>query len=1429
MITADPGRRRSVLDEVQAILAREAPPDDRDLLLSLAPVVYADMPDAMALGLPPDAVAARVREYFRFVVRTMPPAHQLYRGLPGIHVVARSLTEAEARTTGSTHGGQYEISVIETHTPDAPFIFESLKNFLLREGVRVFSAIHSIFSVRRQWERITSIGGPHEDGSKELLCHFRVERIEQRDRLRRIEHQIHSLLRSVFLAVEDFGEMTRYLREQKGRLRDRRGRPGGEVAAREFLDWLVDENYVLMGVLRFRRGPDGFEPDYDSALGALREPALLNVAFPGVLDEERRHLAIPDDDDRIIDIDFRNNASAIYRLEPVDDIVIREWGADGRLEAATLLLGRLAKSAFTAKAESIPLLREKLAWLLENCGEAKNSHGYRATRAFYNYFPKRELFYADVASLKEIIDRLIHISSDDEIVTTVRRGPAYSSAQIAFSQSRWSSKTANDLEEALSRQFGPVSFSSTADCGATTLVVHYFDAGSLEHPLEADRIRDITAGVIETWEDQVARELEHAYGALEGRRLYKSYVRHESRSGLYRELTPPAEVPDDVRLFQVLEGRLELGLVADSAERVVLKVISPQPAGLTETLRTIRNLGPTVVEEMRIPLLLPEGKRAWMERLRIEADAAMIAEVHRQPERLRDALRAIYEERATDDPLNALVLKEGLDWREVEVLRTLRNHLLQVRPNYNVETVTAVLVRNSPVAGALWQLFGARFDPHREGDRAEAVARAEALVEKAFSAVGSLFDDEILRGVENLLHAAVRTNYYQRPERPVLAIKVDCAKVEGMVSPRPLFEIYVHSRLLEGIHLRGGKVARGGIRWSDRHDDFRTEVLGLMKTQMVKNSVIVPVGSKGGFVLKGDVPPRPALDAYLIDRYREYVSGLLDVTDNLVDGNVIHPPEVVRHDEPDPYLVVAADKGTAHLSDTANRVSAQYGFWLGDAFASGGSNGYDHKKEGITARGAWECVRHHFRNLGLDVQSEPFTMAGIGDMSGDVFGNGVLLSRQTRLVAAFNHVHIFLDPSPDPESSFAERQRLFRLPRSTWRDYRTELISAGGGIFDRGAKAIPLTPEVRRLLDVSQETASGEEVVRAILRAPVDLLYNGGIGTYVRATGEEDAEVGDRANDRVRVNASELRARVVAEGGNLGLTQRGRIEYWTKGGHLNTDAVDNSGGVDMSDHEVNIKILLDLLVRRGIIPSRADRNRILAEMTDEVSGLVLADNASQARALTLDGLRSTRRHEAFVGLVEDLVAGGVMRRSDDAVPSKEELLASPARDRGLPRPLLCVMLGHVKNRAFSRLLASSLPDSEVAQPFLPAYFPTPMREAYAEHLGLHPLRREIIATAVVNHVVNEGGVSLLQRLMAASGRDIGEVIHAYLVVERAAQADGLRRRIEEAGLGVADRDRLLVDVSDALEEATRRALQGESGDDLERALDGLREALATPR
>ena len=1421
MITADPARRQTVLNEIQGILAAKARPEDRSLLEAFAPIAFGGMPDTMALQLSPVALAARIQGYFALVAHTMPPAHQLYRGLPGLHVVARNPSDEETDTTGSTHGGHYEVSIVEIHTPDAPFIFESLKHFFQKQGIRVLSAVHPIFSVRRQWERIVWIGDAKAAGSRELLCQFRVERIEQQERLRRIEHQVYSLIKTVFLGVEDFGAMRRNLQELRTRLRGRPGHPDGTDSAQGFLDWLLADNYVLMGVLRFQRSPEGYEPDLVAALGAFREPDLLRVVFPGLMEEERRHATPADDDSRILDIDYRVNASAIHHVEPVDDFVVREWGPQGELEAATLVLGRLAKSAFTAKADGIPLLKQKLEWLQQASGATVNSHTFRETRAIFNHFPKRELLYTGVTFLKDIIDKMVFLSSDDEIAVSVRPGEGYHAVSVAFSALHYSNKAEQDLGAALAMEFGPVVYHTWADCNGTALLVFYFADATLEHDLDPARVREITAAVISTWEDHVASALEHSFGSTEGRRLFKRYVRQESRSGLYRELTKPAEVPDDLRSFEALEGRLELGVRPDTAEGLTLKVFSPSPMSLTDTLRTLQNFGLKVMEEVNIPLLLPEGQRAWLERLRIEADAAVIATIERDSERLRDGLRAIQEEHATDDPLNALVLLSDMTWREVEVLRTLRNHLLQIRPAYNSETATSVILRNHAAGGALFRTFYAKFSPALEGDREAAMARAGDALHAALRDVGSLFDDEILRGLENLIEAAVRTNFYQRPQRPVVSIKVESAKVTGMVSPRPLYEVYVHSPLLEGIHLRGGMVARGGIRWSDRHDDFRTEVLGLMKTQMVKNSIIIPVGSKGGFELKGSVPPRPALDAYLIDRYREFISGLLDVTDNLVDHQVIHPPDVVRHDRDDSYLVVAADKGTAHLSDTANRVSAQYGFWLGDAFASGGSNGYNHKKEGITARGAWECVRHHFRNLGVDVQTEPFTMAAVGDMSGDVFGNGVLRSRTTRLVAAFNHQHIFLDPNPDAETSFVERQRLFALPRSSWRDYDTSLISVGGGVFDRSAKSIALGPEVRTLLDLDEAEASGEDVVRAILRARVDLLYNGGIGTYVKASGEEHAEVGDRTNDRVRIDATELRARVIGEGGNLGFTQRGRIEYWYAGGLINTDAVDNSGGVDMSDHEVNIKILLDLLMRNGVLADSGERNQLLASMTDEVSDLVLADNASQALALTLDGIRSARRFDPFVDLAQELVAAGILDRHDDAVPSREELLAGPARERGLPRPLLCVMLGLVKNWAYFKTLESSLPDADIAQPLLVSYFPAKMRESYRDHLALHPLKREIIATGAINRLINHAGVGFIHRLSAATGAEVGDVVHAYLVADRETGADAVRQRIRAAAGAASDEQAQLVAVEDALEEATTRVLRKEKVD-FGAVLNGLR-------
>jgi glutamate dehydrogenase len=1407
MITADPTKRAQLLDEVQRIATDTAPDGDRDLLPAFAEVVLAELPDSVVFRLPPPALAARLGEYFRFIAHTMPPEVQLYRGLPGLHVAVRNADEAEDRAMAGHDGGPHEVTIVETHTPDAPFIFESLTNFFKNEGLRVFSAIHPRITVRRQWERVVHVGAHGEEGSQELFCQFRIERVDRTERMRRLEHQIFSLLKSVFLAVADFTAMKASVHAAGGRVRSRAGdEPSGE-AARRLLDWLCDDNFVLLGVMRYVPGADGqLQPQDDSALGAFKDPSLLETVFPGLPADITRNLSPAADDTRIVDIDYCVNGRAIHHLGPLEDIFVREWTADGMLAGMTLAIGRFAKSAFAAKAADIPVLHDKLTHILDGLDVAKNSHAWREARATFNHFPKRELFYARQEDLCTIIEQMVNLVGDDEIAVAVRQGTGYAAVTVAFSDVRYSPSAEAALRSSLQQAFGPILFSEWADLGNKAVIVFYFDAAQLENPIDVETVRVLTRQGVTTWEDQVALELETAYGTIEGRRLFNKYVRSESRSGLYRESTGAAEVPADLERLEALEGRLEMSVLPESAEQVTIKLFAPKPLGLTGTLRTLANLGLPVVEELALPLILPDNRTGFLERLRVQATPKVIGSVVNAPDRLLDALRALHEKRATDDALNGLVTSEGLTWRQVEVLRTLRNHLVQVRPNYNADTITGVMLRNSAAAAALFRLFDARFTPVPDGDRDHAVDQADRALRLALQQVGSLLDDEILRGVENLLLAVVRTNAYQTPERPVVSMKVECAKVAGMVTPRPLFEIYVHSPHLEGIHLRGGRVARGGLRWSDRHDDFRTEVLGLMKTQMVKNSIIVPVGSKGGFVLKGQLPTRPALDQYLIDRYRQFISGLLDITDNIVDGAVVHPPDVVRYDLPDPYLVVAADKGTAHLSDTANSVSAQYGFWLGDAFASGGSNGYDHKVEGITARGAWECVLHHFRNLGQDIQVEPFTMVGIGDMSGDVFGNGTLRSRATRLVAAFNHQHIFVDPDPDLEKSFAERERLFALPRSTWRDYDASLISEGGGIFDRSAKAIPVSPQVKALLGIEADEVTGEEMIRRLLTAKVDLLYNGGIGTYVKASSEDDSEVGDRANDRVRVDASDVQARVIGEGGNLGITQKARIEYWERGGLCNTDAVDNSGGVDMSDHEVNIKILLDILVREKVIASKDDRNVVLQQMTDNVSELVLDDNRNQARAITLDSVRSVVEYDAFVDVLEQMIVNRVFSREDQGVPSRDALLSSAQRRRGLPRPLLAVLLGQAKMHAYDLTLASTFPDSPAGLPLLTRYFPDLMKARYAEAFTKHPLKREIVATVAINHVINHAGITFLPTMAAQSGADYGTIVHAYIEADEALGASRQRDEVLAATHAAEAERRQLLAIEQEVEQAVEARL-----------------------
>ncbi len=1398
MITQDPENRAQVISKIIDLINRTAPEKDRNLVLSFAPVILEEAPDRILFMLPPEILAERLLRHYQFIVHAMPPSIQLFKGPPGIHVSVHNPDEAEAKAMGGGAGLPLETTVVRTHTLDAPFIFESLKNYFSKAGLRVYSAVHPIFSVRRQWERIVWIGPPHEEGTKESYCYFQIEPVDSKERLRRIQHEIFCVLKCVFLAVEDFQAMTSLTRETARRLKGKDGSDEIE-SARAFTDWLLDENYVFLGVARYAAGQDGHpQRIQDSVTGVFNDPELLPVVFPGLMEEVESHILPSPEDSHIVGMDYSKNASAIYHLDPIDYIVLREFDGQGGFAGANLLLGRFSRGTFVQRADRIPILKQKLQTILKDSGAIEKSHIFRELINTFNRMPMRELFYAPPAALKSILEPIAFMLGDEEIIVRTRKGTGYIVLEIAFSRLRYSYGVEENIRRALSDAFGPVSFHTRADCGAANLLLFYFDTERLDHPIDEKAVHEIVAKRITTWEDRVSAELETSFGEREGRRLFKRYVTFETRSGLYREVTPPEMVPGDLRHLDSLEARLEIRIVPRGTEVAMLHFYAMHELGLTHTLKTLENLGLQVTDEMRIPLQLPEERSCYLYRYEIRGSAERIAALIAGEERFVEAVRRLDEGHATDDSLNGLILSVGLSWREVEALRTVRNHMLQIRSNYNVETVNRVLLNNSSVSNALFRYFEALFDPELPGDREHAVKEADKGVQAALNTVRSLAEDEVLRAMYNLIQSSLRTNFYQIPERPVFSIKIDSRKVENMPLPKPMFEIYVHSNRLEGIHLRGGRVARGGIRWSDRPDDFRTEVLGLMATQMLKNTIIVPVGSKGGFFLKGNVPAPPALDAYLIDRYSEYVSGLLDVTDNIVDGQILHPPEVVRHDSDDPYLVVAADKGTAHLSDTANSMSLQYGFWLGDAFASGGKTGYDHKKIGITARGAWECVKHHFLNLGMDIQKEPFTVCGIGDMSGDVFGNGVLLSKATLLVAAFNHVHIFLDPNPDMEKSYRERERLFHLPRSTWRDYDLSVISKGGGIFDRSARAIPLSPEVQKLLDIKADSASGEEVIRRILTAPVDLLYNGGIGTYVKATGESDADVGDRTNDRVRVHACDVRARVVGEGGNRGFTQRSRIEYWMRGGLINTDALDNSGGVDTSDHEVNLKILLDILVKKGVVKSKDERNRILSEMSEDVANLVLADNQNQSRALTLDEMRSAAQYEAFVNLVEELKAGGVIDRLDPQIPSRESLLASDQKQRGLPRPFLCDLLGYVKMWGYEKILQSKLPDSEIVRPFLDAYFPPRLQRDFSAYFPEHPLRREIIATAVVNYVVNNGGISLLPQLFASDPSDPGEAVAAYLRADRKSKAAERRKRVLASGLPATKEHAALLEIESGI-------------------------------
>ena len=1073
-----------------------------------------------------------------------------------------------------------------------------------------------------------------------------------------------------------------------------------------------------------------------------------------------------------------NARATVHRPGYLDYIGVKRFDEEGRVCGERRFLGLYTSAAYNQVPRAIPLLREKVARVMERATYPSNSHAAKAMLHILETFPRDLLFQVSDDELLETGMGILHLQERQRIRLFVHRDRIgrFVSCIVYVPKERFNTQVRLKIQNLLAQTLGARDVDFTVHLSESVLARLYFvfrvppaqavavDVDDLEVRL-SDYTRD--------WRDDLYEELLDHCGEELGVARYRRYG--EAFSADYQSSYSARVAVHDIDSMEELGGAgdaiaMSLYRPLEAAPDVLhFKLFRPgRPISLSDALPVLEDMGLVVETGQPARIERADGSRMWMHDFGMRAGESLEVDIDRVRAKFQEAFKRIWAGEAENDGFNRLVLRAGLGWREIAVLRAYCKYLRQAGTTFSQEYMESALGGNTSIAQALVRLFHTRFDPGLSEDR-EALGRA--LVEEigdALEAVANLDEDRILRSFLGLIRATLRTNFYQCGEsgevKSCISFKFDPARIAELPEPRPMYEIFVYSPRVEGVHLRGGVVARGGIRWSDRREDFRTEVLGLVKAQMVKNSVIVPVGSKGGFVPKR-LPAgggREAVQAEGVACYEIFVGGLLDLTDNLAGGEVAPPADVVRHDGDDPYLVVAADKGTATFSDIANRHAARYRFWLGDAFASGGSQGYDHKGMGITARGAWESVKRHFRELGSDVQNTDFSVIGIGDMGGDVFGNGMLLSEHIRLIGAFNHLHVFIDPDPQAASSYRERARLFALPRSSWADYDSGLISEGGGVYARSAKSIDLSPQARAAFGIDASSLTPNELIRAMLCASVDLLWNGGIGTYVKASSERHSEVGDRANDSLRVDGSELRCKVIGEGGNLGCTQLGRVEFAERGGRIITDAIDNSGGVDCSDHEVNIKILLNEVVESGDMTEK-QRNLLLAEMSDEVAELVLRNNYLQTQALSLASAQASSLLEVHTRLMRALERSGDLDPAIEFLPDPDEIEERASVGRGLTPPELSILMAYVKITLYTSLLEAGLDGDRFVERELMRYFPQPLQKRFPDQIRAHRLAREIIATVGANAVVNRAGITFVFRLAEETGANSADIARAYLV------------------------------------------------------------------
>lgn len=1308
-------------------------------------------------------------------------------------LVERSPDEPRVAVLGpeqARDGWEMSATVVQTLVRDRPFIVDTVRETLRTAGCTVLRFVHPVFAVERDPRgAVLSIAPPGRIGRQESLIYAEIERIPQPEQL---ADALSSNLQDLLRATDDYQSMRARAAELAELLRSRPLAPpwneeAGEIAA--LLDWLRDKNFVFLGYREYQFSGQGLERTamvrQGSGLGILQEEDRSSYANPRVLGNDlRRRLNEPP----LLIVSKTNAQSTVHRAAPMDYIGVKEVDHVGVVVGEKRFLGLFTAKAYQHEPTDVPVLRGKLAQIYEMEGAIEESHDHKAIATTFNSIPKVELLATPARDLHTEIRTILsaeHISGrEGSEVVLVQRADVFGRGVfvvVIVPRERFSEELYRQTEARLATMLSATTVLEqrlVRSEDSSQVRMHFYFAVPVDSvgTVPTSELRVRIASLLRTWDDRLRDELLAHYPRERARDLAERYAQCLPSS--YKSATDIAVAVGDIAALETLaaERTSQVDLINDEADRrftTIKLYLLEEELVLSDFLPLLENFGLRVFAEHAVAVSLPSVGTARIHAFQVQDAAGLRVDVDEAEPLLAPALLALHAGRAENDRLNTLVLRAGLDWRAVDLVRAYANHGLQSGAGTSRAAIFDALASHPDCARLLWQYFEHKFDPVRPTAPADRLQRGLPEIEAQFTAsldsVSSLAADRILRALFSTAVATVRTNFYSVPavpsrvgaegERSAIVLKLECARIPHLPKPRPLFEIYVHAASVEGIHLRGAKVARGGIRQSDRPDDFRTEVLALMHTQMIKNAVIVPAGAKGGFVVKSrSASTRSAAEAR--HAYRTFISGLLDVTDNIVQGRVTTAVGMLVYDASDPYLVVAADKGTATFSDLANEIAQQRQFWLGDAFASGGAHGYDHKKEGITARGAWECVKQHFHELGLDAEREGLTVVGIGDMSGDVFGNGLLLSRRFLLRAAFNHQHIFLDPHPDAARAYAERERLFYEPRSSWTDYNPATLGPGGGVYGRNAKRVPLSAEAREMLGFGVADPSGEEVIRAILKMEADLLWNGGVGTYIKAADELHVDVGDASNDSVRVDGRDLRVKVVAEGGNLGFTQRGRVEYALRGGRLNSDAIDNSGGVAMSDHEVNLKIALAGPLEAGQL-RLAERDQILRDLSGAVTQRVLGCNIRQARLLSFDQRRSQERLAEYRDLITQLESEAGLDRRLHHLPDRDALRDRRSQYLGLTRPELAVLLAHAKLSLQHQLLASPLTDDPHFEPVLRGYFPDAFDLRFGHGVRSHRLRREIIAVELANQVIDTMGMTFVSRIQRDCGVDALRVVRAW--------------------------------------------------------------------